>query len=113
MRIVIIESPYAGATQEEIDIHVAYARACLFDSVMRGEAPFASHLLYPQILNDGDPEHRRLGIQAGLEIARRADLTAVYMDHGVSRGMKEGVKHARLHNRPIEERWLARWNPVG
>ena len=42
MRFVIIESPYAGNVEENEE----YARKCLRDCLMRGEAPFASHLLY-------------------------------------------------------------------
>ena len=50
MKLVIIESPYAG----DIEKNVAYARDCVRDSLMRGEAPYASHLLYtqPNILDD-------------------------------------------------------------
>ena len=42
MRLVIIESPYAG----DIEANVVSARACVRDSLSRGEAPIASHLLY-------------------------------------------------------------------
>ncbi len=35
MRLVIIESPYAGA----VETNVAYARAAVRDSLLRGEAP--------------------------------------------------------------------------
>ena len=50
MRLVIVESPYAG----DIEANVAYARACLGDCLSRGEAPFACHLLYtqPGVLRD-------------------------------------------------------------
>jgi hypothetical protein len=51
VRLVIIESPYAG----DPDGNLAYARAALADSLARGEAPFASHLLYPQVLDDMIP----------------------------------------------------------
>jgi hypothetical protein len=44
MKLVIIESPYAG----EVEANVAYARACMRDSLGHGEAPIASHLLYTQ-----------------------------------------------------------------
>lgn len=60
MRMVIVESPYAG----DIERNVAYARACIADCLKRGEAPFASHLLYtqPGVLDDGVPaEDRWLG----------------------------------------------------
>lgn len=44
MRRVIVESPYAG----EVEANVTYARACVRDCVLRGEAPIASHLLFTQ-----------------------------------------------------------------
>ena len=51
MRRVMLESrPYNGDT----DRNVRYARACVRDSLLRGEAPIASHLLYtqPGVLRD-------------------------------------------------------------
>lgn len=64
MRRVILESPYAG----DVGANLAYARAALRDSLMRGETPVASHLLYTQtgVLDDSDPAERELGISAGL-----------------------------------------------
>ena len=41
---VILESPYAG----DIERNVKYARMAVRDSLSRGEAPIASHLLYTQ-----------------------------------------------------------------
>jgi hypothetical protein len=83
-----------------------YARLCLLDSLKRGEAPLASHLLYPQVLNDNSPEDRRLGIEAGLAWGPVADLTAVYTDHGISSGMREGIERAEREGRPVEYRQL-------
>lgn len=64
MRKVVVESPYAG----NVERNLAYARACLHDCLLRGEAPIASHLLYtqPGVLDDDRPEERKLGIEAGL-----------------------------------------------
>lgn len=61
---VIIESPFAGEVEENIKC----ARQCLRDSILRGEVPFASHLLYTQegVLDDDDPYERELGINLGL-----------------------------------------------
>jgi hypothetical protein len=109
LKIVIIESPYSG----EVEDNEAYAEACLFDSLLRGESPFASHLLYTRVLDDTIPEHRVLGMLAAREIMLRSDLTAVYMDRGLTDGMQEGIKHARRHQRPVEERWLSRYTPTG
>lgn len=99
---VIIESPYAGNVGDNEE----YARDCLYDSLWRGEAPFASHLLYPQVLDDDVEYERNWGIQAGLELAKRADLTAVYTDRGISRGMRLGIEAAKIANREIVYRTL-------
>ena len=104
MRLVIIESPYAG----DVEANVDYARRCVRDSLERGEAPIASHLLYtqPGILDDGLPHERQLGIDAGLAWRRVADLTAVYTNHGVSEGMSYGIRAAHEAGIPVEFRVL-------
>ena len=50
---VIIESPFKGNTPAEEAENIAYAKEVMRDSLYRGEAPFASHLLYPQMLECG------------------------------------------------------------
>jgi hypothetical protein len=92
---VIIESPYAG----DVEKNLAYARACLHDSLMRGEAPIASHLLYtqPGILNDDIPNERSLGIDAGLAWLDVADKHVFYIDLGLSLGMISAIRYAAKH----------------
>jgi hypothetical protein len=109
MRFVIVESPFAG----EVEANITYARSCIADCLVRGEAPFASHLLYTQtgILDDNNPEERKRGIEAGLEIGKRADATVVYVDRGISSGMKWGIKAAEEAGRPIEYRYLRGYPP--
>src|SRR3546814_6008941 len=104
MKRVIIESPYAGNVEE----NTRYARACLQDCLRRGEAPFASHLLYtqPGILDDRVPDERELGIEAGLRWGELAEATVVYTDRGISSGMKFGIARALAQGRPVEHRTL-------
>lgn len=104
MRFVIVESPYAG----DIEANEEYARKCLHDCLIRGEAPFASHLLYtqPGVLDDLKPDERNSGIEAGIEIAKRADATVVYLDHGISKGMEHGMAAALKAPRVMEYRWF-------
>ena len=92
MILVVIESPYAGA----VDENVKYAQQCVLDSLRRGEAPVASHLLYTQegILDDLEPNERELGLRAGWTWTDRADLVAVYVDRGISPGMYRGIGYA-------------------
>lgn len=110
MRLVIVESPFAG----NIVRNLAYARAAMRDCLFRGEAPFASHALYtqPGVLNDSAPSERRLGIDAGLAWGVKAEATVVYTDLGISGGMKEGIAAAERIGRVIEYRSLPAWRGV-
>ncbi len=103
MKLVIVESPYAGITIEEIERNVKYARACVRDSLGKGEAPIASHLLYtqPGILKDEIPEERTLGIDAGLAWRKVAEASVVYTDIGFSEGMAYGVRAAQASGIPV------------
>jgi hypothetical protein len=107
MRRVIVESPYAG----DVERNVRYARACLHDCLRRGEAPYASHLLYTQlgVLDDTKPEERKRGIEAGFAWRSAAEATVVYQDLGISSGMRLGIEHARAHGCPVEYRNLPDW----
>jgi hypothetical protein len=98
--IVIIESPFAGTREANI----RYARRAMLDSLRRGEAPFASHLLYPQVLEDSLPDERELGMLAGFKFYSVASLCAVYNDMGVSPGMLRGIDMAVKANIPLEYR---------
>ena len=97
MRLVILESPFAADTEEGINKNIGYARKCVRDSLLRGEAPIASHLLYTQegILNDNLPEEREHGIDAGLAWKEVAHASVVYVDFGISRGMQYGINAAK------------------
>ena len=104
MKLVVIESPYAG----DIEMNVEYARKCVRDSLERGEAPIASHLLFtqPGILRDEVKKERQWGMDAGHAWIEAADLVAVYGDNGVSRGMTWGISIANKYGIPIEYRKL-------
>jgi hypothetical protein len=104
MKLVILESPYAG----DVEANEKFARLCVRDSLSRGEAPIASHLLYtqPTILDDSIPEERTLGIEAGLAWRRVAEGSVVYVDKGISSGMKYGMQAAKDAGIPIELRIL-------
>lgn len=100
-KLVIIESPYAG----DVEQNLVYARACLRDSLERGEAPIASHLLYtqPNVLDDNVPIERLWGIDAGRRVA---DLHAFYVDRGWSIGMRAAQVFCIDNNKPYEIRSL-------
>jgi hypothetical protein len=103
--LVLIESPFSG----EVERNVAYAKAAMRDSLGRGEAPFVMHLHYPLVLDDTDPVQRAQGIACGLAWGTKAHLTAVYIDLGISSGMRIGITQARLDQRPVEPRVVPGW----
>ena len=109
MKLVVVESPYAG----EVERNLTYARACKADCFRRGEAPFASHTTYTQagVLDDNKPEERALGINAGFAWGAKADLRVFYVDLGWSRGMKAALVKYRLEGLPYTFRVLgAPWS---
>lgn len=106
---VIIESPFKG----EVARNKAYAQRAMYDSFLRGEAPFLSHLLYTQVLCDEVQTDRRRGIEAGLAWGSVADITAVYADYGISEGMHEGIDRAKKEGRRVMVRRIGenpRWS---
>lgn len=109
MRRVILESPFSAPWFWQRWLNRRYARACMLECLLRGEAPMLSHLLYTQALDDKDPEERRIGIEAGLAWGQVADATVVYTDKGISRGMAIGIERAHAEGRPVEHRMLHAW----
>ena len=103
MRRVIVESPYSG----DVEKNLKYAREALRDCIRRGEAPLASHLLYPQILDDNKPEERMLGIDIGFEWNLVAHAIVFYTDLGISSGMRAGKRWAKDHGITVEYRTLS------
>lgn len=107
MRIVIVESPFKPSDDtvaqyrgrysraELLRQNLVYARLALLNALGRGEAPLASHLLYTQVWAESN-DLREAGIKAGIEMYHRVDLSALYVDLGVSAGMKLGQEHASL-----------------
>lgn len=100
MRRVVIESPFAGDTAR----NVIYAQEALKDSLLRGEAPLASHLLYTQVLDDRNQDERRLGITAGHAWIPYAEVLVVYSDFGITSGMNQAVQIAEERRIPVEYR---------
>jgi len=104
IKLVVIESPYAG----DVEANLTYARRAMAHSLSQGESPFASHLLYTQVgvLDDNDPVQRRRGIEAGFDWGQYADLVAFYLDRGWSEGMRAAEKLWQSRGVAIEYRYL-------
>lgn len=113
--LVILETPYfVKGNKDMTKVHVEYAKLCLADSLKNyNEKPLASHLLYTQelfngdkILDDNNKWERDFGIEAGLLWGKMAQKTVVYIDFGISSGMKTGIERATDESREVEYRKL-------
>lgn len=102
MRTVVIESPLAGDPER----NAAYARLAVRDCLDRGEAPFASHLFFPLVLDDTDKVQRQAGMLAGFALAKLFDAVVIYTDLGISSGVRSGITRAERRDAEIEYRSL-------
>lgn len=102
IKLVILESPYAG----DVQANKEYLIRCMRDSLLHGEAPMASHKLYTDVLDDNDPAERAQGIAAGLAWGKAAELSVFYIDRGFSKGMVEGMRNAIKAGRPMQFRMI-------
>jgi hypothetical protein len=105
-RLTIVESPFRATEYYSQEQHKLYLMHALADCYQRGEAPFASHHLATEVLDDDTPYERALGIRCGLAWGQHADLIAIYSDLGVGPGMKEAINHYKKLDKPIEWRSL-------
>ncbi len=109
-RIVVIESPLAG----DVERNIRYLKAAIRDSLLRGEAPMASHGLYaqPGIFDDANAEERKMGMEAGWAFYEIPGVgCVVYVDLGISPGMEAGMQRAREQRVYTELRSLPEWKP--
>ena len=105
---VVIVSPLSSTTREGVEDNKSYARKCVMDCLQRGESPYASHLFFEhsELLNDHNPIHRNLGMQAGLEWGSQAHKVVIYLDRGMTKGMQMDIDFYRHHGLEIETRFL-------
>ncbi len=93
IKTVCIEAPLSGDLEQSI----AYARAAMHYCLYLNVAPFVSHLLYTQVLDDEDPDQRELGIDAGIALGDACENRWFFVDFGLSIGMRIALR--RAHDR--------------
>ena len=91
--IVFICSPYAGEVEENILAARRYSRF----AVDKGYIPIAPHLLFPQFLNDTDPNERQLGLFFSDALMSKCSEVWVFGSR-VSAGMETEIKRAKWKN---------------
>ena len=93
---IYVASRYAGDVDTNVKAAISYCRLV----IDKGYMPIASHLLYPQILNDNNPEERELGIMFGLALLRDCDEVWVFGE--LSPGVAREIEKARRLNKRLK-----------
>jgi hypothetical protein len=95
-KLVFICSPFAGDIETNTRRARRYGRYAVAEKVV----PIIPHLMYPQFLEEGDPEERQLGIDMGLVLLSRCHELWVFGDR-ISSGMSIEIARAKRWNIPI------------
>ena len=99
-RKIYVVSKYAGdvATNKENAVRFCrYVIGC-------GNMPVASHLLYPQILDDSSPHEREMGLMFGLALLALCDEVWIFTENGeISSGMKREIEEATQLGIPVRQ----------
>ena len=103
---VILETPYQGTKKHSVEENIQYALDCVDHSLKMNEAPIAFHLIYPRVLDDTKEVEREKGLSMSQQWYKVADKVVVYVDHGISDGMRQGIDKAHFLQTPILMRSL-------
>lgn len=85
-------SPYGAKTQEKINENIEFIKKFARRVVLDGNYPYISHLVFPQFLDDNNPQERELGLMAGLAFLELCHEVWVCGDI-ISNGMKQELEY--------------------
>ncbi len=93
---VYVVSAYAGDTEGNTEKAIEYCRYV----IEKGCIPVASHLMYPQILDDEKPREREMGQMFGLSLLSICSAVWVFGDKATE-GMLQEVNEALRLKIPV------------
>jgi len=96
-QLIYVCSPYAGDTEYNISRAKGYCRFV----VSKGNIPLATHLHFPQFMDDDDKEQRKLGLEFALFLLGKCNAVWVF-GKKVTEGMAREIKEAKKRNIPIK-----------
>lgn len=95
-KVVFICSPFAG----DMEGNAKRARRYGYFAATKNAVPIIPHLMFPQFLDENDPEERQMGLNMGLILLSKCHEVWVFGDK-LSTGMSKEVMKARQWNIPI------------
>lgn len=94
--LTYICSPYSG----DVQANTVLARQFCGFAVAAGQIPLAPHLLFPQFMNEADPDERELAMCFNKVLLGKCEAVWVYTGR-VSKGMRAEIEWARDLELPI------------
>jgi len=103
--VIMVESSFSefsgnGSTYKK------FLRVYRKDCLNRTEIPFASRVLFPQVLNDNSREEQESGMIRRFMLRILATKTVVYCNLGITEDMEKEIKKAERLGRQTEYRYL-------
>lgn len=95
--LVYICSPYSG----DVEANMELAQTFCAHAVARCKIPLAPHLLFPQFMDDNDPETRELALFFNRILLSKCEAIWVYTAR-VSVGMRVEIEWAHHFDLPIK-----------
>ena len=93
---VYIVSRYAGDVERNVSSAIRYCRFAIDKKKM----PIAAHLLYPQIVDDNNPDEREIGTMYGLALLALCDEVWCFGTE-ISEGMEKEIAAAGRQNKRV------------
>jgi hypothetical protein len=95
--LCIVESPFKGDRERNVEFAKNVCRALVWE----GWNPYASHLFFPQFLDDDDEAERQTGISFGLEWGAKARVVFCCLREGedMSLGMEYALSLHRMQGK--------------
>lgn len=99
--IYYVCSPYRGKTPEQVQVHFDYAVQLTREMLLYGHCPITPHLYITACVNDDEPDERKIGLEAALQLLEKCDAVIVGQRFGISEGMAAEIEKAKQLNKPV------------
>lgn len=100
-KLIYVCTPYRASTPEELSENIRLAKRVCKRVLSENDVPYAPHLFFPGFLDEGNPDDRKTGMDAGMKVLERCD--ALYVSGArISEGMARGIEKAASLGIPIK-----------
>jgi hypothetical protein len=92
--ISYICTPYRAKDKKQFEKQLAYTKSVARAEILCGNDVIVPHLYYTQLLDDDNPEERKIGMNSAISLLEKCDKVVVGNRYGISAGMEKEIYHA-------------------